>query len=105
MMPRPDEGFDRHLPEHVAPFVVYLASEANRFTGRIFAVEGPDFAVYQPSTVVGEWSHDGPWTVDDIAEALREADQQVSMRAFVPNGPVTLPVPSGRTLRDVGAVR
>ena len=105
MMPRPDEGFDRHLPEHVAPFVVYLASEANRFTGRIFAVEGPDFAIYQPSAVVGEWSHDGPWTVDEIAQELREVDQQVSVRAFVPNGPVTLPVPPGRTLRDVGAVR
>ena len=103
MMPRPDQGFDRHLPEHVAPFVVYLSSGANRFTGRIFAVEGPDFAIYQPSAVVDEWSHDGPWRVADIEEVLRDVGQQATVRAFVPNGPIDLPVPPGRTLRDLGS--
>ncbi|MEI7882877.1 MAG: SDR family NAD(P)-dependent oxidoreductase, partial [Actinomycetota bacterium] len=46
MMPKV-EGFDRHAPEHVAPLVVYLASSLCRFTGRVFAIEGPDVAIYR----------------------------------------------------------
>jgi hypothetical protein len=33
------QGFDRIAPEHVAPLVVYLASERCRFTGRVFGIE------------------------------------------------------------------
>ena len=50
MMPKA-EGFDRHAPEHVAPLVVYLASSLCRFTGRVFAVEGPDVAIYKSFSV------------------------------------------------------
>jgi hypothetical protein len=47
--------FDRHTPDHVAPLVAYLASSLCRFTGRVFAIEGPDVAISGPAAVVGEW--------------------------------------------------
>ena len=59
MMPKV-EGFDRHAPEHVAPLVVYLASSLCRFTGRVFAIEGPDVAIYRSFSVEQDWTTNGP---------------------------------------------
>jgi len=95
------EGFDRHAPEHVAPLVVYLASALNKFTGRIFAIEGPDVAIYQPFTVEHDWSTQGSWTPQDLADAFSDVDQRVRTRAFFPGGVTNYSEPSGRTLRTI----
>ena len=98
LMPKSD-GFDRHLPEHVSPLVVYLASSLNRFTGRIFGVEGPDVALYQP------WSADwlvtsaGQWAVPALADALAALPEQARIRAFYPGGRIDTAIPPGRTLK------
>jgi NAD(P)-dependent dehydrogenase (short-subunit alcohol dehydrogenase family) len=98
LMPKSD-SFDRHLPEHVSPLVVYLASSLNRFTGRIFGVEGPDVALYQP------WSADwlvtaaGHWEVAALADALADLPEQAPIRAFYPGGRIETLIPPNRTLR------
>jgi NAD(P)-dependent dehydrogenase (short-subunit alcohol dehydrogenase family) len=100
MMPESDE-FDRHAPEHNAPLVAYLASSLNRFTGRIFAIEGPDLALYTPFSVEEHWSTQGAWTVDAIAETLQSVNVRVNTEAFFPGGVVSHSVPSGRTLKGL----
>jgi NAD(P)-dependent dehydrogenase (short-subunit alcohol dehydrogenase family) len=98
MMPASDE-FDRHAPEHSAPLVAYLASSLNRFTGRIFAVEGPDLALYTPFSVEEHWSTQGAWTIEGIAETLESVNVRTNTEAFFPGGVVQHGVPSGRTLK------
>jgi len=101
LMPEAD-GFDRHAPEHVTPLVVYLASSLCRFTGRVFAMEGPDVAIYQPFGVAQHWSTTGVWSVESLADALADADEQSQQQAFFPGGVVAHNTPPGRTLRALG---
>jgi NAD(P)-dependent dehydrogenase (short-subunit alcohol dehydrogenase family) len=98
MMPESD-GFDRHDPEHNAPLVAYLASELCRFTGRVFAIEGPDVAIYRPFQVEQHWTTEGPWTPQDLADVFMEAEERVECAAFFPGGVVSNSVPPRRTLR------
>lgn len=98
------EGFDRHAPEHVAPLVVYLASSLNRFTGRIFAVEGPDLAIYTPFSVEEHWSTQGAWTIEGISQTLQSVNERTETEAFFPGGVVQHGVPSGRTLKMLSDV-
>ena len=108
LMPRPDfgsEGFDRHLPDHVSPLVIYLASHLNRFTGRIFGVEGPDVALYQPWSADWLVSGDGQWQVPALAQALAALPEQAPIRAFYPGGRIDTLIPPNRTLkalREIG---
>ena len=104
MMPESQTDFDRHAPEHVSPLVVYLASNENRFTGRVFGIEGPDMVLYTPFSADQEWQVDAAWSADEIALQLSEVEQRVSIRAFIPNGVIEQYVPSGRTLKDLGAI-
>ena len=94
-------GFDRHAPEHVAPLVVYLASSLCRFTGRVFAIEGPDVAVYSAVGVAQHWSTHEFWTPESLAEIFRAVDEQSTTDAFFPGGVVQHKTPSGRTLRTL----
>lgn len=98
LMPKSD-GFDRHLPDHVSPLVVYLASSLNRFTGRIFGVEGPDVALYQPWSADWLVTGNGHWQVPDLAEALAALPAQAPIRAFYPGGRIDTVIPPGRTLK------
>jgi hypothetical protein len=98
LMPKSD-GFDRHLPDHVSPLVVYLASPLNRFTGRIFGVEGPDVALYQPWSAGWLASGDGHWEVPALAEALSALPEQAPIRAFYPGGRIDTVIPPNRTLK------
>jgi NAD(P)-dependent dehydrogenase (short-subunit alcohol dehydrogenase family) len=100
MMPEMD-GFDRHSPEHVAPLVVYLASSLCRFTGRVFAIEGPDVAIYRSFSVEQDWSTQGAWTSEALAEAFASINERTDTRAFFPGGVVPQSVPPGRTLKTV----
>lgn len=98
LMPEAD-GFDRHAPEHVTPLVVYLASSHCRFTGRVFAIEGPDVALYQPFGVAQHWSAPGAFTPESLAQTLETFELQATTDAFFPGGVVQHKTPPGRTLR------
>lgn len=98
LMPRSD-GFDRHLPDHVSPLVVYLASPLNRFTGRIFGSEGPDVALYQPWSADWLVTGEGQWQPEALAEALAGLPAQAPIRAFYPGGRIETQIPPNRTLK------
>ena len=105
MMPKV-EGFDRHAPEHVAPLVVYLASSLCRFTGRVFAIEGPDVAIYRSFSVEQDWTTHEAWTPEELAQTFAEINERSDTQAFFPGGVVRQSVPSGRTLKALNkAVR
>lgn len=102
LMPR-HAGFDRHDPAHVSPLVVYLASDACRFTGRVFGVEGPDIALYQPWSAEQLFSHDGGWTAQALATALADVAPQAVLRAFYPGGRIETRFPPNRTMKALAA--
>ena len=105
MMPKV-EGFDRHAPEHVAPLVVYLASSLCRFTGRVFAIEGPDVAIYRSFTVEQDWSTHEAWTPEELAQTFADINERSDTQAFFPGGVVRQSVPSGSALKALNkAVR
>ena len=100
LMPR-SQGFDRHAPEHVAPLVVYLAGELCHFTGRVFAMEGPDLAIYTPWSVERQYSRPGGWDVEVLAQALSDHPQQAEHTAFFPNGAVSFRLPPAARSRPL----
>lgn len=103
-MPHRD-GFDRHLPEHVSPLVVYLASPLCRFTGRVFGVEGGDVALFAPwdaTELVS--SGDASWTPEELADALSGLPEQAPTRAFFPGGRIETVSPPNRTLKALAGV-
>jgi len=60
LMPTSDD-FDRHTPDRVVPLVAYLASHLCHFTGRVFAIEGSDVAIYGPAVIrVGDFGEETP---------------------------------------------
>ena len=95
------QGFDRHAPEHVAPLVVYLSSDLCRFTARIFAIEGPDVAIYQSFGVEQDWTTHNAWTLDVLAQTFSQINDRSSTRAFFPGGVVHHNTPPGRTLKNL----
>ena len=103
MMPKA-EGFDRHAPEHVAPLVVYLASSLCRFTGRVFAIEGPDVAIYKSFSVEQDWSTHEAWTPEALAQTFADINERSDTQAFFPGGVVRQSVPSGSTLKALNKV-
>ena len=105
MMPKV-KGFDRHAPEHVAPLVVYLASSLCRFTGRVFAIEGPDVAIYRSFSVEQDWTTHEAWTPEELAQTFAEINERSDTQAFFPGGVVRQSVPSGSALKALNkAVR
>jgi NAD(P)-dependent dehydrogenase (short-subunit alcohol dehydrogenase family) len=98
MMPKV-EGFDRHAPEHVAPLVMYLASSLCRFTGRVFAIEGPDVAIYRSFSVEQDWTTHEAWTPEELAQTFAEINERSDTQAFFPGGVVQQSVPSGSALK------
>jgi len=99
------EGFDRHLPEHIAPLIVYLASPLCRFTGRVFGIEGGDVVLFAPWD--GEHlvsNGEATWTAEGLAAALDPLPAQASTRAFFPGGRLDTVSPPHRTLKALAAV-
>jgi len=103
LMPESD-GFDRHDPAHVSPLVVHLADDACRFTGRIFAIEGPDVAIYDPFGISLHFSKETGWTPEALAAVFADVDAQARVSALFPGGVIGLSVPPGRTMRAVPPV-
>jgi NAD(P)-dependent dehydrogenase (short-subunit alcohol dehydrogenase family) len=71
LMNPPATGFDRMDPANVSPVVVYLASPACAFTGRVFGIIGDSLTVYEGWTVSQHFDNgDDRWTVDGVATVL-----------------------------------
>jgi NAD(P)-dependent dehydrogenase (short-subunit alcohol dehydrogenase family) len=104
LMPHRD-GFDRHAAQHIAPLVVYLSSQLCHFTGRVFAMEGPDVAIYTPWSVEKTFHEADGWDVEALAQALADHPPQAEHMAFFPNGPVPFRLPPGKALKALARNR
>ncbi len=100
-----DQGFDRVAPEHIAPLVVYLASEQCRFTGRVFGIEGDDLYLFDGWSA-GQHFNNGarPWSPEDLTRALAEVDRQDRGWFIAPSRREPGPAPSDATLAELDAV-
>lgn len=78
------------LPEHIAPFVVFLASDlASAVNGRIFGVHGPQIFEYRMLMTDGVTKNDGVWTPAEIAQNLKQIGELPHEK------PVALPAAQG----------
>jgi NAD(P)-dependent dehydrogenase (short-subunit alcohol dehydrogenase family) len=58
-------------PEHIAPLVVYLATDAAaNINGRTFFVGGGEVGLYSEPAVISSIFKDGVWTVKELADIL-----------------------------------
>jgi len=100
-----DEGFDRVAPEHVSAVVVYLASTACTFTGRIFGAEGDDLYVFNGFTASTHLNNDREqWTPETLSAALADVDRQDRGFAIEPSSRFLSPQPADGTLAALSAV-
>lgn len=94
-----EQGFDRVAPEHVAPLVVYLASESCRFTGRIFGIEGDDLFLFDGWSAEQHFNNrQSQWTVAGIEAALGLVDRQDRGWMIAPSTRAAAPSPPDQTL-------
>ncbi|MBF6538081.1 SDR family NAD(P)-dependent oxidoreductase [Nocardia farcinica] len=63
-------GFDAFSPANISPLVAYLAGDACRLTGKVFAVQGGAISELAGWHDVKTIETDGPWLIDDIAARL-----------------------------------
>ncbi|WP_137812992.1 3-oxoacyl-ACP reductase [Gandjariella thermophila] len=68
----PEGGMDPLSPEHVAPFVAYLAAPAaDAITGQVFVVHGGMVALLAAPTVERRFDATGPtWTLADLNQTV-----------------------------------
>jgi hypothetical protein len=85
--------------------VVYLSSSLCPFTGRVFAMEGPDVAIYTPWSVKKTFHKADGWDVEALAQALADHPPQAEHMAFFPNGAVPFRLPPGKTLKALARNR
>ena len=84
MSPTIAEGFDPLAPEHVSPFVVWLASErSGALTGRVFSVVGGYVGVSEGWRVGSSVRSDGPLDFEAI-----DAELPAAIDRAAPNFPV-----------------
>ncbi|MER5426209.1 SDR family NAD(P)-dependent oxidoreductase [Streptosporangium roseum] len=68
----PASRFDPLHPAASAPVAAYLASSACPLTGQVLSVRGSTVAVNQGWSLGGHISQDGPWSVEELAEKVKE---------------------------------
>lgn len=92
-------GFDRLAPEHVAPLVVYLASQRCRFTGRVFGIEGDELFLFDGWSAERHFNNSRrQWTVQDLECTLADIDRQDRGFYIAPAARLAGPSPSDETL-------
>lgn len=100
-----EQGFDRVAPEHVAPLVVYLASERCRFTGRVFGIEGDDLFLFDGWSAEHHFNNGArAWSQDDLDLALADVDRQDRGWYIAPSRRTPGPAPSDETLAELDGV-
>jgi NAD(P)-dependent dehydrogenase (short-subunit alcohol dehydrogenase family) len=72
--PPDDDAFDQWDPANVSPLVAYLASEACRFNGETFYVQGGTVTRFQSWAFGDTVEQPGRWDVEALAEALGHLD-------------------------------
>jgi hypothetical protein len=72
MMKAPSDpgAFDAFDPAEVSPLAAYLATEDCEITGKLFAVQGGLIAECDNWSVGRQFSTEGSWSVDSVADAL-----------------------------------
>lgn len=101
-----EDGFDRVAPEHVAPLVVYLASERCRFTGRVFGIEGDDLFLFDGWSAEQHFNNaERAWSVTDLERVLAEVDRQDRGWYIAPSRRIPGPAPPDATLAGLDAVK
>ena len=61
----------RMAPEHIAPLVVYLATDAAaNINGRTFFVGGGEVGLYSEPTILSSIFKDGVWSVKELSEIM-----------------------------------
>jgi len=76
---KPDKGFDKWDPRHVAQLVTFLASdETSDITGQNFVVFGASIWAMGGFHPIGELHRDSMWTPEDLAEAKGELFDGIS---------------------------
>jgi NAD(P)-dependent dehydrogenase (short-subunit alcohol dehydrogenase family) len=105
IMRAPDVGFDRMAPDNISRLMLYLASPACRFTGRIFGVDGDDIYLFEGMSAETHLSNGGAaWEHDALALALDAVEQQDRAFMIAPNMHVRAGAPSRAALDALDAV-
>jgi NAD(P)-dependent dehydrogenase (short-subunit alcohol dehydrogenase family) len=63
-------GFDQWDPANISPLVAYLASEACKFTGETFFVQGGNVTLIESWSRGAMVNRDSIWSVAELADAL-----------------------------------
>jgi NAD(P)-dependent dehydrogenase (short-subunit alcohol dehydrogenase family) len=105
LMKAPATGFDRAAPDCVSPVVVYLASPACRFTGRVFGIEGDDLFVFDGWSARHRFNNAGTaWDQATLAERLEAIDLQDLGWGIAPATHMVMPNPSDATLKTLATI-
>ncbi|MBB5076386.1 SDR family NAD(P)-dependent oxidoreductase [Nonomuraea endophytica] len=68
----PAAAFDPLHPAAIAPVAAYLAGPACPLTGQVLSVRGGTVSVNHGWTLAGHLHKDGPWSVAELAEKVKE---------------------------------
>jgi len=99
IMRPPKRGADRMAPENVSTVMLYLASPACRFTGRIFGVDGDDVYLFNGMSAEHHLSNGGEiWDQGRLSEALMAFDPQDHGFMIAPSLHVRGATPSQKVL-------
>lgn len=100
-----EHKFDRVAAEHVAPLVVYLASDRCRFTGRVFGIEGDDLFLFDGWSAGQHFNNsERAWSLADLERVLADVDRQDRGWYIAPSQRIPGPAPSDATLTELDAV-
>jgi len=105
IMKRPEGGFDRMSPDNAARLMLYLASPACRFTGRVFGVDGDDIYLFEGMSAETHIGNGGAaWEQEGLAAALAAVEQQDRAYMIAPGVHVRAGAPSRDALDALDAV-